>query len=65
MKVAENLLLLALADPNDRWSPQLEYALTAGFSLTWRPRVESTSMKPEHYESSIQLPRTFLLTMWC
>jgi hypothetical protein len=30
MKVAENLLMLALADPKDRWSQQLEYGLTAG-----------------------------------
>jgi hypothetical protein len=30
MRVAENLLMLALADPKDRWPPQLEYALTAG-----------------------------------
>jgi hypothetical protein len=30
MKVAESLLMLALADPKDRWSPELEHALTAG-----------------------------------
>jgi Golgi phosphoprotein 3 (GPP34) len=30
MKVAENLLMLALAGPKDGWSPQLESALTAG-----------------------------------
>jgi hypothetical protein len=30
MEVAESLLMLALADPRDRWSPELEHALTAG-----------------------------------
>jgi hypothetical protein len=30
MKVAENLLMLALGGPKDRLLPQLEYALTAG-----------------------------------
>ena len=43
MRVADNLLMLALAGPKDSWSAQLEYALTAGclMDLASEGRIEA------------------------